>query len=356
MKTLRQLMTLLAMLAGLGVQAQQPAVPLSPAPKLGTEVDQQGRPLPFGRPVYLAPETPLGSGPYPAVMATDPNLPDHVLYHPADLAAAGELPIIVWGNGACIHAGNRFRIFLTELASHGFLVLSAGNMGHVALEVGPQENPFVARPDGPPRPPPAPPIADDPTAAWRATRSNVNHMREAIDWAIAQNANAGSTFYGRIDTDAVGAGGQSCGGGLTTQLAGDPRLKAIGIFNSGTRLQSRYGRDVTEEQVATGRKRLDAIHTPTIILTGDQYLDSAYWGGHDTFEYVSDVPVFHAWQEGLTHIGTYGAVNGGSLGRIASDWYGWQLKGDQQAAAMFVGKDCLLCQDPTWHVQKKLMN
>ncbi|MDH4125835.1 MAG: alanine and proline-rich secreted protein Apa [Gammaproteobacteria bacterium] len=337
-------------------QSDRTPAPLSPPPVLATDKDAQGRPIPFGPSANHSPGTPLGSGPYPAVMATDPGLPEHVFYHPVDLDAAGELGIVVWGNGGCLHAGNRFRIFLSELASHGFLVISAGPIGHIALEVGPQENPFVALPGAAPPPPPPAPIENDPTAPWRSMRSTADHMREAIDWAIAQNTDAHSAFYGRLDTEAVGAGGQSCGGGLTTSLAGDARLRAIGIFNSGTRLQSTFGREVTAEQAAEGRRRLDAVHTPTLILTGDQQLDIAYSGGHDTFDYLSSVPVFHAWQEGLTHIGTYGAPNGGSLGRIASDWYKWQLQGDQQAASMFAGTDCLLCQDKSWHVQKKNMD
>jgi len=348
----------LTMFASPGVPAQSDRAPatLSPPPGLGTDVDQQGRPVPFGIPQYHAPDTPLGSGPYPAIMATDPGLPENVFYYPADLDAAGTLPIVVWGNGGCLHAGNRFRIFLTELASHGFLVISAGTMGHVALEVGPQENPFVAVPGGPSQPPPAEPVEDDPTAPWRSTRSNVDHMRTAIDWAIAQNSNPQSPFYRRLDVAAIGAGGQSCGGGLTLQLAGDERLKTIGLFNSGARLQSGSGREITEEQAAAARERLDTVHTPVIILTGDQNLDIAYGGGQDTFAYLGDVPVFLAWQEGLTHIGTYGAPDGGSIGRIAADWYRWQLKGDEKASRMFVGSECLLCLDPTWHVQKKNMD
>lgn len=327
--------------------------PLSPPPMLGTGVDSEGRPIPFGVPPYFSPDTPLGSGPYKAIMQADASLPEHVIYYPANLAEVDSLGVVVWGNGGCVHAGNRFRSFLTEVASHGFLVISAGSMGHVALEVGPQENPFVARPDGPPRPEPNPPVENDPTAPWRATRSNVDHMREGIDWAIAQNSNAESLFYGKIDVEAVGAGGQSCGGGLTTQLAGDDRLKAIGIFNAGTSLQSRFGREMSDEQIEMGRERLDAVHTPTIILTGDEYLDIAYGGGSDTFEYLTDVPVFYAWQEGLGHIGTYGAPDGGSIGRIASDWYAWQLRGDEQAGQMFSGEDCILCTEPGWHVRKK---
>ena len=329
---------------------------LSPAPELAIGKDAEGRPLPFGVPPYFSPDTALGSGPYKAIMATDPSLPEHVFYHPQNIDAASPLPIVVWGNGGCLHAGNRFRGFLTELASHGLLVISAGRMGHVALEVGPQENPFVPRPGGPPRPDPAPPVENDPTAPWRSLDSTVEHMREAIDWAIAENTRQGSAFYGKLDTAAIGAGGQSCGGGLTTRLAGDARLKAIGIFNSGTRLRSRTGREVTEEEAARRRDSLDEVHTPTIILTGDESLDSAYGGGQDTFEYLDDVPVFYAWQEGLSHIGTYGAPNGGSIGRIASAWYKWHLRQDAEAGRMFTGEDCILCREPGWHVQKKNMD
>jgi len=80
-------------------------------PLLAIGKDAQGRALPFGIPPYYTPDTPLGSGPYKAIMATDPTLPEHVMYFPANVDAAGKLPIIAWGNGACIHAGNRFRGF-----------------------------------------------------------------------------------------------------------------------------------------------------------------------------------------------------------------------------------------------------
>jgi hypothetical protein len=60
--------------------ADAPA-PLSPAPMLGLGKDADGRPLPFGVPPYFAPETPLGGGPFKAVMTTDPGLPEHVIYH-----------------------------------------------------------------------------------------------------------------------------------------------------------------------------------------------------------------------------------------------------------------------------------
>lgn len=349
-----------------GAQQAAPPVPLSPAPVLATSKDAQGRPLPFGMPPYFKPETPLGTGPYKAVMATDASLPEHVMYYPADIDAAGRLPIIAWGNGACIHAGNRFRGFLTEIASHGFLVISAGQMGDPALEVGPQENPAVTPPGAAPpaRPAPAPAqaaaaAANDPTARWRSMRSNADHLRQAIDWAIAENGRAGSRFYGKIDTAKVGVGGQSCGGGLATQVAADPRVAAVGIFNAGTRLTTpQTGRGSTispAEARARAQAQLDAIHSPVLYLTGDEKLDIAFPGGRDSFDYLTKVPVFRAWEDGLAHIGTYGAAGGGAIGRIAVNWYKWQLKDDKDAARMFSGPDCLLCREPTWHVQKKNM-
>jgi len=76
-------------------------------------------------------------------------------------------------------------------------------------------------------------------------------------------------------------------------------------------------------------------------------------GGKGPARYLPKVPVGSAWEEGLSHIGSYGAPNGGSIGRIASDWFSWQLRGDKKAATMFTGADCTLCKEPTWHVTRK---
>lgn len=340
--TMLACMTLLVTASSAAAQA-----PLSPAPMLGVGKDADGRPLPFGVPAYFPPDTPLGSGPFKAIMTTDPSLPEHVIYHPANLEAAGKLPIVSWGNGACMHAGNRFRTFLTEIASHGFLVISAGRLEEAALEVGPQENPAVRRPGDAP-PPPAIPV--DPNSA-RARRSTLDHMRQAIDWAVAQNAEASSRFRGRLDTTKIAVAGQSCGGGLATRLAADPRVTTVGVFNSGTRLSAPAAGNAPDP--AASRALLDAVHTPILYVTGDAEHDIAFAGGQDSFNYLTKVPVFLAWQDRLQHIGTYGAPGGGSLGRIAVAWFAWQLKGDAQAARMFKGRDCTLCTDATWHVARK---
>jgi dienelactone hydrolase len=314
------------------------AVAQTPAPVLSTEKDTDGKSLPFGRAPYLSPETPLGSGPYKAIMVTDDTLPAHVLYYPKDMAKAGKLPIVAWGNGACVNAGNRFRYFLTEISSYGFLVIASGIMAPTTMEVGPQENPPVRAPGAPAPAKKAagtgPPKGNPPTTAAQLT--------EAIDWATKENSRKGSKFYNRLDTTKVGVAGQSCGGGQAFQVAGDPRLTTVAFFSSG----GGGAQGGSESPYAR-------IHTPVLYLTGDVEHDIAYQSGISGYQGIDKYPVFSAWKEKLTHIGTYGLPDGGELGKLADAWFSWQLRGDKKAAKIFQGADCALCKDPTWHVAKK---
>lgn len=338
-------MNLLKPLAALAVLATAaPALAqVPPAPLLSKEVDSSGRPVPFGRAPRLAPETPLGSGPRKAIMAIDDSLPAHVLYYPANLKAAGKLPVVAWGNGACINAGNRFRIFLTEIASHGYLVAANGVMANPELEVGPQENPRVR---GPNDPPPAPPPPRDPNAPQRAPgTTTAAQLTESLDWAAKANADPKSPFYGRLDLSKVAVMGQSCGGVQTLNVAGDPRIKTLMIWNSGV--------GMIPNNPPNPQAALDSIHTPVAFIHGEQAQDIAYPASVANAQALTKVPVFQAWQDGMTHIGTYGAPDGGFFGKLAVAWLDWQLKSDAKAAKMFKGADCTLCKAPSWHVTKK---
>lgn len=325
---------------GAGVRAQKP----TPSPLL----DSRGLPLPFGVQPYFKPDYPLGSGPYKAVMAEEPGLSAHVAYYPADLSKLGarKMPVVVWGNGSCLYAGNRYRQFLTEIASYGYLVVSGGPMGVVEQEVGPQSNPTVRRAGAAPDAPPAPPernAANIPGAPQG--RVTVPLLKEAIDWAVAQNGNASSRFFNKLDPNWIVVMGHSCGGGLAVQLATeDPRVKALGIWFSGAGLAGARGND---------RASLQNIKGPILLITGDEANDIAYPNGKATFEAITHTPIFYAWQDELQHIGTFGAKNGGDMGVIARNWLEWVTRNDQKAATMFKGASCTLCKDPTWHVMKK---
>src|SRR5207253_9111978 len=62
---------------------------------------------------------------------------------------------------------------------------------------------------------------------------NADDIRAAIDWAAKENARVGSPLNGKIALDKVAVMGQSCRGFLSIALGADPRVKTIGVFNSG---------------------------------------------------------------------------------------------------------------------------
>ncbi len=331
------LMVTAAAAGGAGISAQKP----TPTPQM----DSRGLPLPFGVQPYYRPDVPLGSGPYKAVMATEPGLSAHVAYYPADLAPLGakKMPVVIWANGSCLYVGNRYRQLLTDIASYGYLVVSGGPMGPVENEVGPQSNP-AGRGQG--AADARPPQANAANAAGAPQqRVTVPLLKEAIDWAVKQNGDQTSRFYNKLDLNWIVPMGHSCGGGLAVQLASeDARVKGLGIWYSGAGLAGARGNDPSS---------LLKIKGPVLIVTGDEKHDIAYGSGKSTFEALNHTPVFYGWQDELQHIGTFGAKNAGENGMIARSWLEWTTRNDQKAAAMFKGASCTLCKDATWHVQKK---
>jgi dienelactone hydrolase len=63
-----------------------------------------------------------------------------------------------------------------------------------------------------------------------AGRSSYKSLLSSIDWV---EKNAGKGDWAHLDPTRIVAAGQSCGGGEAYGVANDPRVKALGIFNSG---------------------------------------------------------------------------------------------------------------------------
>ena len=284
-----------------------------------------------------------GSGSFPAVMEADPGLTTHVVYRPRDLAALGahKLPIVVWGNGACVNVGNAFRHFLTEIASHGYLAIAVGPLGPERVVAAPAPPPAGA-------PAPRPQNAAPPALPPAATKAS--QLIDALNWAVAENGRPGSRYYGKLDTTKVAAMGMSCGGLQAIDAAHDPRVTTLGVWNSGVigggpdpRVLA--GANATKESLQT-------LRVPAIYITGDAS-DIAFPNAEDDFTRLNHVPVFRGWLEKIGHSGTYHEANGGPFGRVAVAWLRWQLSGDAVAAKMFKGETCGLCTSAGWHVKKK---
>jgi dienelactone hydrolase len=282
------------------------------------------------------PDTP-GTGAYPALKEEVASLPDHVVYRPADLGKLGarKLGLYVFGNGACSDDGASARLHLLEIASHGYVAIAPGRIRNGPGAVAPSAPP-AARPSGEnPAHLPTPP-----TTAADLTR--------ALDWALAQNADSASQYYGRIDAKAVAISGFSCGGLQALQIADDARVKTLVVMNSGIFKDATQG--INGIQVT--KALLEKIHTPTLyILGGDT--DIAYANGMDDFERINHVPVFVGNLVGVGHGGTYWQPNGGKAAAAVVAWLEWQLRGDLRASKMFLGEDCGLCRDPAWQFKAK---
>ena len=293
-------------------------------------------------------DTSSGTGPFQVAMEEDTTLPAHTVYRPADLVKmqGQKLPIIAWGNGGCIGDGAAFQIFLKEIVSYGFLAIASGRMGPGAPPPGVGGQPAAPPPGAPPAAPPA-----GGRGSLGSTTSS--QLIDAINWATAENSRKDSKYFGKLDTAHIAVMGQSCGGVQAIAVAADPRIKMVGIWNTGLfSTPPPAGRGAAMENVS--KDQLAKLHSPIFYFTGDKS-DIAYENGLDDFQRITTVPAFHAYKDGMGHIGTYWDPHGGELGKVAIALLTWQLKEDKQSANMFQGAKCGLCQDPAWHVSKKKM-
>ncbi|WP_207425609.1 alpha/beta hydrolase [Pedobacter sp. SYSU D00535] len=262
-----------------------------------------------------------GTGPFSAVMLMEPSLPTHTVFRPKDLSAFGKknlLPIIAWGNGACANSPWEHVNFLSEVASHGFLVVAIGPM--------PQ---------------------DGEKGTGKSTSSQ---LIDAVDWAIAENKDKKSPYYNKIDVKKVSVSGMSCGGLQTLEVSSDPRISTIVVCNSGIFKTPGNGRSAMPN---LSKENLKKIHSPTLYLLGGEK-DIAYANGMDDYQQINHVPVFVANMD-VGHGGTYAQPHGGEFAKVATSWYKWQLKGDTEAAKMFTDEPAGLSENTNWRFEKKNM-
>jgi hypothetical protein len=256
--------------------------------------------------------------------------------------------VVAWGNGACAEDGAGQRLHLSEIASHGYLTIASGKI--------------LSGPGAPPRPPPPqmPPraAAGAPAASGAAppglppgglppAQTQASMLTDAIDWALKENIRKGSPYYGRIDATQIAVSGWSCGGVQALQVGADPRVKTVVIHNSGLFEKGKTPMVAMD----IGKEALQKLHSPVIYIIGGP-TDIAYAQAVDDFARVDKVPIFVA-STNKGHGGTFMDDNGGIAASVAVSWLDWQLRGDKTAARRFTGKDCGLCKDAQWNIDRK---
>ena len=259
-----------------------------------------------------------GTGPYKAIMVSEPSLEAHTIFRPADLTPFGPknpLPILVWGNGACANSPWEHVNFLSEIASHGYFVVAIGYM--------PKQG-----------------------ERYQGPMSTTDQQIEGLDWALAQNSDKTSPYYNRLDPNAVCAAGMSCGGLQTLANCADPRLKTIMICNSGLFVNPAVA---VPNMPMPQKEQLQKIHCPVLYMLGGPS-DIAYGNGMDDFSRIDHVPAF-AVNYPVGHGGTYARPHGGEFAVVATAWLQWQLRGDKEASTLFLGDPCGLSQREGWTIE-----
>lgn len=263
-----------------------------------------------------------GTGPYSAIMTTYGSLVTHTVFHPKDLSvfdSAHKLPIIAWGNGACANSPWEHVNYLSEIASHGFLVIASGTM----------------------------PQTDDDKGNGRSVSTQ---LIDAIDWAIAQNRDPKSPYYGKIDETKISVSGMSCGGLQALEVASDPRVTTVVICNSGIFVTPINGQNNIPSMPTLTKEDLKQIHSPTLYMLGGE-TDIAYANGMDDYARINHVPIVMANMD-VGHGGTYGEPHGGEFAKVATAWFKWQLKDDTDAGKLFT-REPGLAANKLWRVEKK---
>jgi dipeptidyl aminopeptidase/acylaminoacyl peptidase len=135
-------------------------------------------------------------------------LPEKTIYAPINPPKDNvKMPVIVWAEGGCFKTGTFYQPYLTEIASHGYLILANG--------------PPVG---GPPK------TVADFGKLMNLGQNKISDLQDSINWVMKGNG----AKYGNIDTARIAAGGQSCGGTEALSISyHNDQVKLTFLVNSG---------------------------------------------------------------------------------------------------------------------------
>ena len=331
-----------------------------------------------------------GSGPYKAIMMEEASLTTHTIFRPQDISKFGKgnlLPVLVWGNGGCANSPSGHVNFLNEVASQGFLIVAIGPSNYQQQEAPrPGQTGDVPRMGGGmpggmgggmpqmgggmpggmgggmpqmggqgggmPRmggmgggmPQMGGGMPGGGGMGGGMSMGDPEGLKQALEWAIAQNADKNSPYYQKLDIDNIGAAGMSCGGLQALHMLDDARIKTIMVMNSGF-----FGSEESEDKASLAKMKQKSV---IWILGGST--DIAWDNGNDDFKRMSgSMPACLVSLDGIGHGGTYMQPNGGDYAKVAGAWLKWWLKGDKEASTMFTGNEPGVSKMAGWTIERK---
>ncbi len=311
-----------------------------------------------------------GTGPYKAEYVSDKTLPAHTIYRPQDMKAAvargGNLPVILYANGACANNNVEMRYLLSEVASHGYVVAAIGPYDEAdfittwrgVMKMMAPKGKRVVLANGEVVKPMTEKERAQMEAQFKAEvekakkegkkpeeRRHVTYPKmliEMLDWLTAQNNDPQSEYYQKLDLSHVAAMGQSCGGAQVLAINSDPRLTTCIILNSGIGQMEMEG---------CSKENLKTIHTPMLYINGGKE-DVAYLNANDDYNAINNVPICMIRTiDG--HEGTYYEKHGGGYAKAVIKWLDWRLKDKSAQARMFSDRAYFKQLFPRWSMIKK---
>lgn len=243
-----------------------------------------------------------------------PDLKFHV-YYPRDIMERKTpAPVISWGNGGCMTFDWMSTTLLERWAAAGFVVVTYND------------------PDAKPRS-----VGVDAQAAAQV---------RMLDWAEKANAEGGR-FAGKLDTQRMVVGGNSCGGVTAFKVAGaDKRPKAIFIVSGSILLP---GVKEEERKASAGKVAL-----PTLYIVGGPE-DIARTQARLEYDSLNpDLPAVLIERNS----GDHGAVSTDpdiqlDEAAMAINWFRTILYGDKDAANELAAKGFAAADPKVWSVRSK---
>lgn len=294
-----------------------------------------------------------GTGPYSAVISREVGIPDFTIYRPKDLNDAVKregkaLPVVLFANGGCAYTSKGFERYLTEVASHGYVIAAVGKYDEI--------------PD---------------SMQWKMGMTDSEYQLHALDVMQRLNDDRESQYYGMLDMTKIAAVGQSCGGGQALTISVDKRITTTIALNSGiTDMKPPFpveepGSKRPKDGPADGWARgvaeggtmgtnfggtmhtdgLKRLHASVFYLIGGK-TDVAYPNAKNNVELISHVPVSFA-SIPVGHGGTYGMPHGGSFAEVTLMWLDWKLKDMDQKMRFFSDEEYQKMWYPEWEIIRK---
>jgi hypothetical protein len=258
---------------------------------------------------------PLSTGlSFETITETPGVAPYFNINRPKDLDAAiaktgGPLPVITWGNGACMRSDAMWKTFYDRWASAGWFVLSLNTV---------------------------------PAGASGSSSITADDQQALNDWLFAEVEKKDSPYAGKLDTKRVVAAGNSCGG-VTALTVGsrDERVTALFILAGSSGLGS------------SNATIMNGIKVPVCWIEGGEEELSRGPATSDYENLADDVPALMVVRSSGDHLLISNDLTShAQSAEISLNWLDLALYGTPEAHKVLTSKGplCSGCEASLWTV------